>query len=155
MTNYLTPKLKEYYQKDFFDNVLTCTDEEWMLHPKLIDLCQQINKNEHIQTIFSRKADIFEKRSYLYFSADEIGAKILEKLANKFNDKFDYFDFFVNKPKKHKTKNLSLKMGCISNEDYFNIDVYCFEYYEPNKREHKKFWKFIKKHLVDKLKVTK
>jgi hypothetical protein len=143
---YLTPQLKEYYQKDFTENVLPCKDEEWALHPSLVDLCKQINKNPNIQTIFSRKAKKGEEWSYLFFSANEVGEKLLEKLADKLNDKGLLEAYYVNEPREYISgSNGSIEMGCLTNVNYFNVNVYCFEFISYDKLRQKQFWREIKK----------
>ncbi len=146
---YLTPELKKYYQKDFTDNVLPCKDKVWALHPSLIDLCQDINKNKHIQTIFSRKAPKGEEISYLYFAADEIGVKLLENLFDKLTDISDFVIYNINPPEKYKSgSDGSIEMGCLVDVNYFNINVHCFTLISADKYEQKKFWRTIKKYLV-------
>jgi len=146
---YLTPELKQYYQNDFNTNVLPCKDEYWGLHPSLIDLCQDINKNEHIQTIFSCKAPKGEEISYLYLAADEIGVKLLENLFDKLTDISDFVIYNVNKPEQYQSKYVGqLEMGCLKDKNYFNINVHCFTLISANKYEQKKFWRTIKKCLV-------
>ncbi len=146
---YLTPELKAYYQKDFTENVLPCKDKVWALHPSLIDLCQDINKNEHIQTIFSRKAPKGEEISYLYFVADEIGVKLLENLFDKLTDVSDFVLYTVNPPEEYKSgSDGSIQMGCLVDTNYFNINVHCFTLISDDKHEQKKFWRTIKKCLV-------
>lgn len=142
---FLTPKLKAYYMQDFNDNVLPCKDEVWALHPSLIDLCQEINKNEHVQTIFSRKAPKGYEISYLYFSADKVGVKLLENLFDKLTDVSDFVFYNVNKPEQYQSKYVgSLEMGCLKNMNYFNVDVHCFTLISTDKHEQKKFWRTIK-----------
>jgi hypothetical protein len=146
---HLTPELKEYYQKDFTDNVLPCKDEVWALHPSLIDLCQEINKNEHIQTIFSRKAPKGEQTSYLYFSADKVGVKLLENLFDKLTDVSDFVFYNVREPEQYQSKYVgSLEMSCLKDKNYFNVDVHCFTLISTDTHEQKKFWRTIKKCLV-------
>ena len=146
---YLTPELKAYYQKDFTENVLPCKDEVWALHPSLIDLCLEINKNEHIQTIFSRKAPKYEEISYLYFSADKVGVKLLENLFDKLTDVSDFVFYNVREPEQYQSKYVgSLEMSCLKDKNYFNVDVHCFTLISADKHEQKKFWRTIKKCLV-------
>jgi hypothetical protein len=145
---YLTPQLKEYYQKDFTENVLPCTDVNWKLHPKLIDLLVQINKNDNIQTIYSKKSEVKYEPSYLYVSANKVGEKQLFELGVKLTEQIKDTCFMVMSPNDKKYGDSEIVMGCNTNDQYFNVKVFAFQIYTKKLKNHKLFWKFLYDNLI-------
>ena len=144
---YLTPELKAYYQKDFTENVLPCTDKNWKLHPELVDLLKQINKNENIQTIYSKKSDRNVEPSYLYFSANKVGEKQLIDLAVKLTNQVKDACFMILPPNEKVYGDKKVIMGCNTNKDFFNVKVFAFQILSKNLKNHKLFWKFLNDNL--------
>ena len=145
---YLTPELKAYYQKDFTENVLPCTDKNWKLHKDLGDLLIQINKNDNIQTIYSKKSDRSAEASYLYFSANKVGEKQLIELAIKLTNQVKDSYFMIMPPNNKGFGDERVVMGCNTNKDFFNVKVFAFQVDSKNLKDHKQFWNILKESLV-------
>jgi hypothetical protein len=145
---YLTPELKAYYQKDFTENVLPCTDRNWKLHQDLVDLLIQTNKNDNIQTIYSKKSDRSDEPSYLYFSANKIGEKQLFELAIILTNEIKDSYFMVMPPNNKGFGDKKVVMGCNTNKDFFNVKVFAFQVDSRNLKHHKLFWKLLSDKLI-------
>lgn len=167
---YLTPIIKEYYMKDFNENVLMCDDKYWGLDKGLRDILININKNKNVQTIYSMRfydgklidpMDECGIDSALTFIISEI---VFSKLAhtvfplldNTFNglmirSRDPYFqrkrrpsDPPVNPP----PNESALKMGASSDENYFNnATMFTIVLSSHNIKKHDKFWECLDRYL--------
>lgn len=82
---YLTLEDKEYYQREF-DKFKEVTDEYWKIDPFLLPLLKEINKNVHIQTVFSSLYSMSfggGPLSYLQLAVDDNYFEYVLKILNR------------------------------------------------------------------------
>jgi len=159
---YLTKKLKEYYIKDFHDNVLTETSISWKLDAPIRDYLIKINKNNNIQTLYSKfygnDHSLNHDQSYLEFAyTKKVEIRLLREffprivsmfnqlpaVDNHYSGSTCYFSF--NEPKIDRTLSDEpiYKMGFHTNRYYKNINRYWLSLESSNKDLHNEFWKTI------------
>ena len=159
---YLTEEVKLRYMNDFINNVLSFNrNETWKLDEGLSDILSEINKNQYIQTLYSKKCLSAvhgnESLSYLKFCySQQIELKLFrEVIPSIFYDldvyegtKF-YYDF--NDP--HENPNYSkgstpVGLGCLDDENYFHINTLSFNLESYSSEAHEIFWNVIRKRLT-------
>lgn len=164
---YLTEEIKKIYQKEFYEKVLTCTDDFWRLDNELSDLLIEINKNSAIHSLYSKKINEdnqLTNESYLQFTyskhvEDKLFKEKIPKilmLCSHFDSKFigdgAYCGYRFNQPKENvnfqKDKS-SIDLGCINNVDYFNINNIELFLISDKKQRHDYFWKVIHEILLE------
>jgi len=114
---------------DFEKNVLCNTHQFWGLAEQIKNQLIKINENPNIQTLYSRKnpfkmGDIMG--SYLQFAyVKEIELSIFREIIPSlfmFSKEQDLFKYEFNFPKTKNKENNSIPMGCLDNNQYFNIN---------------------------------
>ena len=158
MTNiYLTKQKKSYYSKDF-ESLLHCKDSEWGVDMQIKEILISINKNESIQTIYS-KLNKFELNmidndlSYLEFCYSEnIELELFRNTIPFFISKYNvdceaqcYYLF--NKPEKNINYIENAEktgLGCLDDINYFNINNIGIYLRSKNKKIHTHFWNDLK-----------
>jgi len=152
---YLTPELKEYYMKDFNENVLTCQHESWRLDAAVADLLIQINDNSHIQSLYSKCCGrpVFTSdgnESYLEFAySKEFEAKIIEDfqgiLAKYVSQKYQKCTLELSAPKENSNWRFNdvespIKMACLTDKNYFMINHFEITFQGSTPDKHLQFW---------------
>lgn len=157
---YLTRNLKEYYMVDFDSNVLTSSDEFWALDNGLKDLLIQINKNIHVQTLYSKKRqfggmlDMLGSYIQIAYTGDvelKIFREIIPYFLVCYNTKDQSkFNYMFLPPVVSSDDNLNeLDLGCLTDINYFNINSIRFELESDDKEIHDKFWVDLGTKLAD------
>lgn len=144
---FLTKALKEKYMEDFNTNVLTSTDDYWAIDNGIREILIEINKNAKVQTIYSKNNSNFDGVSYLMLSIDRSYLNKIKKLEKKLTQKSKNYKFAVNEPSQFEN-DVTEKMGCNDDKDYFNVSVFSFFCMSHDLNEHTYFWKFLLENLV-------
>lgn len=146
--------------KDFC-NLLNCKMEFWMLDEKLKDVLVNINTNEYIQTLYSKRYNLNNfngNESYLkfcYYKKLELQLFrfVLPDLVVSFNLKPDtilIYDFsFPNENLNYTENSDNLGLGCTDDKDYFNINHISIFLKSPDLDVHNDFWKEIETKLTN------
>lgn len=146
---HLTPELKAYYMQDFNDNVLTCTDDFWKLDDNLRELLININKSQNVQTLYSRRMNSTQdpnKVSMLYVMYSvKTPIKTFKAFKKEIQKVPSFRGGYVNKL--HVDMDMSVKMGCMNNKNYFKHGVLMLTMKSEDLKEHELFWNIIEKHL--------
>ena len=146
---YLTPELKEYYQKDFTENVLTCTDDFWKLDDNLRELLININKSQNVQTLYSRRMNSTQdanKVSMLYVMYSvKTPIKIFKAFKKEIQKVPSFRGGYANKL--NVDMDMNVNMGCMNNKNYFKHGVLMLTMKSEDLKEHELFWNIIGKHL--------
>lgn len=162
---YLTSELKAKYMEDFETNVLNCCDEFWDLDDGLTETLSQINSNQNIQTLYSKKlvapesgAWSSQTDSYLKFAfSEEVELEILREVIPNCFEKFtssieeSYCIYQYCFPTVNSNYSIddskSIKLGCVDDEDYFKINHIRIELNSHNQSIHEEFWEYLKSNL--------
>jgi hypothetical protein len=146
---YLTPELKAYYMQDFNDNVLTCTDDFWKLDDNLRELLIKINKSQNVQTLYSRRMNSTEdpnKVSMLYIIYSvKTPIKVFKAFKKEIRKVPSFRGGYVFKL--NVDMDMSVKMGCMNDKNYFKHGVLMLTMKSEDLKEHELFWNIIEKHL--------
>jgi hypothetical protein len=146
---YLTKEIKEYYMNDFTNNVVNCSDEFWDLDEGLLEICTDINKNDNVQTLYSRrclKNNDENEASFLWLmiseQADVDKINTFIRTCKREHKKFQ-FDY------KHITAELDpdIKMGAMQDINYFQYGVVVVRIDSNKLKEHNLFWETIERHI--------
>ena len=154
--NYLTIKLKEYYQNEF-ENLLFSNDPYWGIDEGLEKPLKTINSNQNIQTIYSKK---FKQRSeslqlfpesYLQiaysFSVENNLQEKLQEIKDAFNE--SKINIFNIEP--HENSNYEMgsnkQFGCIKNPNYFYVKYFHIGIISQLIEDHELFWNLLEKKL--------
>jgi hypothetical protein len=147
---YLTTELKAYYMQDFNKNVLNCQDDFWKLDDNLRDLFIKINKNQNVQTLYSRRMNTTTDPNkvsmlwILYSAKTSIKTfkafkKEITKSVPSFRGGYNYH--------LHTDFDNKVKMGCMNDKKYFKHGALMLTMKSQDLNEHKLFWDIIEKHL--------
>jgi hypothetical protein len=156
---YLTKEIKARYMVDFMNVLSFDRIELWKLDAGLPDVLSEINRNEYIQTLYSKKCSLKNPEngclSYLEFCySEKVELRLFRILIpSLFYDlgalegtKF-YYDF--NEPKdnpNHKRKE-NVGLGYLDDENYFRINTIRFSLESYLIAAHQIFWDIVKKKL--------
>jgi len=150
---YLTKEIKEYYMNDFTKNVVNCSDKYWGLDKGLLKICTDINKNNNVQTVYSRRysGGKYRQNSYLWILISE---SVLEETIDKF-----YYDC------KTKLKSIGIECYeppepiinnreditnlCLTDPNYLQHGFISITLYSNKLKDHKFFWEKIHEHLIN------
>jgi hypothetical protein len=160
---YLTDNLKNRYMHDFEDHVLLYDKENaWKLDSGLAGSLISINKNPHIQTLYSKK-DSFANVDYLHESylefcySSNVELKIFREIIPQFS--FDFirefrsaFYYQFNFPRQNPNFAAAsdpVGLDCIDDENYFKINTIRLTLESPIKSIHAKFWHTIEYTLAE------
>jgi hypothetical protein len=159
---YLNRELKEKYSRDFISNVITFDSlEAWKLDEGLHDILREINENEHISTIYSKRCYVAipdcQPLSYLEFCySQNIELKLFRELIPSMFYQMDpldgtrfYYDFNFprNNPNFSEAREKT-GLGCLDDEDYFRINTIRLSLESSLPEAHFHFWEAIKKDLA-------
>jgi hypothetical protein len=151
---YLSNNLKKKYMHDFLENVLHYNkDNIWKLDAGLDEILISVNRNPNIQSLYSRK-DSFSQADFLHESYIELCySRYLELLLFRevipsFNydfikDSQSLFYYQFNYPRQNPNYSPGSEtagMGCIDDENYFQINTIRLILESPIKSIHEKFW---------------
>jgi len=149
---YLDKAKKKNYM-DYFRALLNCKLEFWQLDLGLQDILIQINANECLQTLYSKKHglnDLYDEDSYLkfcYYKEVELQLFrfILPDLISSYNCRPDtalYYDFSFPKVNENCMEDANkLGLGCTDDKDYFYINHLAIYLKSPDLEIHNNFWK--------------
>lgn len=155
---YLDKAKKKNYM-DYFRVLLNCKLEFWQLDFGLQDILIQINANEYVQTLYSKKHglnDLYDEDSYLkfcYYKEVELQLFrfILPDLILSYNCRPDtalYYDFSFPKVNDNCMDDANkLGLGCTDDKDYFSINHLAIYLKSPDLEIHNKFWKDLEDKL--------
>jgi hypothetical protein len=152
---YLNKSKKKYYMDDFHV-LLNCELEFWKLDAGIKEILIQINSNENIQTLYSKKHGLnnfHDDDSYLRFCYKreielQLFRFLLPDLILKFNCRPDtciYYDFSF--PKENINCNddtHKLGLGCTDDKDYFQINHLSICLNSKDIEIHDEFWMDLK-----------
>lgn len=144
---FLTKGLKEKYMVDFNEKVLNSTHEYWGLDNGLRVILIDINKNQKIQTLYSKRGTQTECISYLFIAIDRNYLNKINKIGNVLTNMSEVYEFCVNEPTQF-LNNADENMACNNDKDYFNISVFCFYCISNNEENHNTFWDYLYENLV-------
>ena len=166
---YLTPNLKNYYQREL-QKCIECKDPLWDLDKGLLSILTNINKNPNIQTILSKKTEtIIYGNDYTALSYLDIAfTKNIEiKLPNELLNLIDKFknedvqlhlfdsDLVLNDEAKEEQKgafnnpNLNNLEVIVNVEEYKDVKYFRIHLFDYSMKKHKQFWKCLEKVLVN------
>ncbi|MGE0076316.1 MAG: hypothetical protein AB7S48_00500 [Bacteroidales bacterium] len=160
LTNiYLDSQKKETYMDDFI-NLLDCKMEFWMLDDNLTDVLTNINKNQYIQTLYSKRNNLNSsdsEESYLKFCYHQalelpLFGFVLRDLVLNFNRKPEtilYYDFSHPRENLNYSENTTkLGLGCTDNQNYFYINHISIFLESTDLNVHNDFWKELEHKLT-------
>ena len=152
--NYLTPELKEYYMKDFNNNVLKCEDEFWDLDEGLEDILIKINKSDKIQTLYSRRftgdlgknGDNDVSTLWILLSEEGDNGRFAE-FIDECGSNIRLFEFMYCPPE-YLVQNMdkTINIGCMQDGDYFNSGAIMIRMC-GDMEDHNLFWSLVEKYL--------
>lgn len=160
---YLSGMLKNKYMHDFTNNVLHLEKPEaWKLDKGLAEILISINKNPHVQTLYSRK-DAFARVDFIHESYLEIcyskliELKLFRDIIPSFNYDFIkdsrsvfYYQFYYPRINpNYSVISIPTGLGCIDDENYFMINTIRLTLESPIKFIHEKFWIRIRETLSE------
>lgn len=151
---YLTPELKDYYMRDFENNILTIRHELWKLDDGLINILIEINKNKNIQTLYSKwwsnSFTSMTSESYLTFCYTKqielnLFRFVIPELLirqNNINKSMVSYCFYYPKPNAnyHENEPTEIDLLCITDPNYFNINTIQITLSSGYRDAHEKFW---------------
>jgi hypothetical protein len=147
---YLTKEIKEYYMNDFTNNVVNCSDEFWGLDEGLLKICTDINKNDNVQTLYSRRClkDNDENNiSFLWIMISEQAD--VDKINTFIRTLKRQHKFHTFMPTKMEINGLlpDIKIGATQDINYFQHGVIEVRIESKKLKEHNLFWETIARHL--------
>ncbi|MBL4861788.1 MAG: hypothetical protein JKY09_02065 [Crocinitomicaceae bacterium] len=161
---YLTLESKEYYLKDFNENVLTCKDNTWRLDQGLRDLLIKINTNGNFQTLYSKlhsdkKLPTSRNDSYIQFAykkdvEQKLFKGVLPRITKKYcgfaDDTKCFYDFlFPHENYNYRDKESAIiNLGCLSDENYFKINHIRLFFNSDSVKKHDLFWQEVCEELT-------
>ncbi|MEY3498420.1 MAG: hypothetical protein RL308_89 [Bacteroidota bacterium] len=159
---HLFPELKDYYMKDFTENVLTYDSEFWELDEGLKEILIKINVNENVQTLYSKRYSsgkhMNEHESYLMFTySSNVEQKLFKELIPEITTKYScgigydnttcFYTFTY--PEKESNNNASnINLACIKDGNYFNVNHIKMYLQSYSLEKHDEFWDDITRMLV-------
>jgi hypothetical protein len=146
---FLTPKLKAYYMQDFNDNVLSCTDDFWKIDDNLRELLININKNQNVQTLYSRRRNSTQDTNEVSFlwvlHSKTANQKTMLALRNELFEKIHSFRGGF-KPV-NINLDMGVKMNCMNDKNYFKNGALMLTMSSKDINQHNLFWDILEKHI--------
>ena len=147
---YLTKEIKEYYMNDFTNNVVNCSDEFWGLDEGLLEICTDINKNDNVQTLYSRRClkDNDENNiSFLWIMISEQAD--VDKINTFIRTLKRQHKFHKFMPTKMEINGQlpDIKIGATQDINYFQHGVIEVRIESKKLKEHNLFLETIARHL--------
>jgi hypothetical protein len=155
--------MKKRYMHDFENHVLEYKKADaWKLDAGLDHILSKINKNPHIQSLYSRK-DSFEKAEYLHESyiefcfSDNVELRLFREIIPSFNFNFikefrSVFYYQFDFPRDNPNFIAEVEptgMYCVDDENYFRVNTIRFTLESPIKMIHEKFWHAVEETLSE------
>lgn len=156
---YLNIRRKRIYMNDF-RILLKCEIDFWRLDQGLKDILTNINSNEYIQTIYSKRHNLnnfTDQVSYLkfcYYKEVELYLFrfILPDFVYTYNCKPNTFLYYAfSLPSKNDNfigHSNKLGLGCTDNKDYLNINHLVIYMDSPDLDTHNTFWNDLEAKLT-------
>ena len=163
--NYLTKERKQYYLDEFNANILPSTHKYWKLDDGIKDIILNINKNENIQTLLSKRTPnkriiknvyVDDGISYLHFAyTEKVKICLLTEIQSFFissynNEKCNCL-YEYKKPKLlepfESVSKADSKFKCITDKNYTNINSILIYLFSNNIETHNLFWLDLEKIL--------
>lgn len=145
---YLNLKTKTYYQEDF-RKLLDEKDSFWKIDSAFLkSILISINRNQKLQTLYSKHDPKEESYLFIAYSKDiELDLfryRIPQILAcNKFID----YEYVAPRINLNREINNGISIGCVRDEDYFNIHHIRLGLTSSNPEEHAVFWSLLERQL--------
>jgi hypothetical protein len=159
---YLTSSGKRKYMNDFINNVLSFNKIEfWKLDEGLPAILAGINTNDHVQTLYSKRPSYKNPDSYplsyleLCYTV-EIELCLFREFIPSLFLSVDpepearlYYLFDWPRPNlNYSCDSTPLGLGCIDDENYFNINTLKINLESYSEDIHSVFWKIVEKSLT-------
>lgn len=160
----MTKELKDYYQKDFLNNVEPCNDSYWKLDQGVLDYLVKINKNSSVHSLYSKmfspndSSFIIDQESYLRFAFKQevenlLFREIIPRIlmcANLSTEGKCFYQFEAPKDNLNYSELYTgpLQMGCVINPDYFRVNSIKLLFNSKRSADHVIFWDIISNELV-------
>lgn len=145
---YLNLKTKAYYEEDF-RNLLSEKDSFWKIDSAFLErVLISINRNQKLQTLYSKHNP--KEESYLFIAyakdieLDLFRYRIPQILAC---NKFIHYEYIAPRMNLNREINNGISIGCIREEDYFNIHHIRFGISSSSPEEHEVFWRLLERQL--------
>ncbi len=142
---FLTAELKKKYMEDFNMNVLPCINDYWAIDSGLKEILININKNQNVQTLFSKRGVLRgDEQSYIYFAiTKEVNQKLIQRFASLNKKKYDELFFLINPPTIFESEfeeagydEQTNSLSCLSNKEHFNISVFTLTIFDYDLKKH-------------------
>ncbi len=148
---YLTKEIKEYYMNDFTNNVVNCSDEYWGLDEGVLDICTEINKNNNVQTLYSKKysggkgSDI----SYLWILyGKDVSVNEINEFVKECESKLDLFLFeYCEAPEPIISDREDIANLCLADPKYLQYGFVNMMMGSFDVEQHNLFWEIIARHI--------
>lgn len=158
--DFLTPISKRYYQKAFKDLLQYDGSEFWKLGEGLQRILTDINRNEQIATLYSKKCHDFHQyginpTSYLQLAYTQNLKNALEttlkNIVSIFQNNGITISILEESPRDNPNlnPNSKVRLACITDVDYFRINTYSIEIEGGDKDDHEHFFKILHKKLSE------
>lgn len=150
MDLYLTPETKEYYL-NALKEVENSEHDFWKVEKGISTYLKKINENKNIQTLYSKGAgncQDLSSESYLIIAySKKVELRIFRELLPYFiyyyNDHESSCFYSFNGPgtkENNYEEARSLKLKCVDDPNYFNINHIRIELKEGSLNLHQEFW---------------
>lgn len=159
---YLKSYRKRKYMDDFINNVLSFNKIEfWKLDEGLPSILTGINSNDNVQTLYSKRPSYKNQDSYplsyleLCYTA-EVELNLFREVMPSLFLSVDpdpearvYYLFDLPRPNLNYTGGSNpLGLGCIDDQNYFNINTLKINLESYSEDIHSGFWKILEKSLI-------
>ncbi|TAI48991.1 hypothetical protein [Flagellimonas allohymeniacidonis] len=158
--HYLDIGLKKYYDRAY-QEVKTSGNVFWSLDEGLAPFLEEINSNEHIQTIYSKRGPYmggFKLYSYVAIAYSQkvelsLFRNVIPIFISKYNELRDGECIYeYRKPYKREDKEKDvevLDLMCIKDPNYFNVHHIRLELKGIGHNTHNEFWVDLAKYLSE------
>jgi hypothetical protein len=149
---FLTPELKAYYMSDFTENVLNCKDPFWKLDDNLLYILTNINANQNVQTLYSRRFNSEEDTNVASLLWILVSKNINLELWKEFQKEcLRNHELYACKyePKIKQNMLKHIPIGCMQDNTYFNSGVIQIYINSESLVEHDIFWNTITKYITN------
>lgn len=163
---FLNTELKEYYLKDFNENVLNCENDFWDIDDGLNEILKNINVNKNIQSLYSKRYRCksgqgldTSNKSYLEFAFTKnieliLFREFMPKALLGFNQSLEMkcacfytYSYPKENPNYYEEPSKIGPLGCIDNPDYFRINHIELTMISSFNERHEQFWSFLQREL--------
>lgn len=155
---YLTPELKEFYKKDFINNVLPEMNEFWGVPDSINEYLIQLNESIKIQPLYScfpdnpNKKNGYLKFAYIQEVEQIINDRVIPELTVALKDiKYGKFEAEFCMPRdngNYRDGESNFKMSCITNPNHFRINHFDFKFVGYGRTIQSTFWQEMTKLLI-------